>query len=281
MVEALSNSHRGALTELLAQDPVANLFLIGWARTQEMSRAPWYGVFKRGVLTGVALVVPERLAVPWCPDVEDATRIGQHLRRVAHVAGMVIGPREASDALWRAWSPGPARIWYDQRLYVQDTPPPGPPLEGFRVAKLKDLPQLVLASARMEEEDLGRNPLQVDPVGHESATRERIRSGRTWVIEQEGELVFHIHAGTWIREGCQVGGTWVPPERRGRGLGTAGMRELGRQLLDRERGDRGEHEWPARLTLHVNEANTRAVGAYESAGYRRAHAFRLVAREGL
>ncbi len=281
MVEPLSHASRPDLTGLLEQDPVANLFLLGWMRAQDMDRAPWFGVRRRGALVAAALAVPERLVVPWSPDPEDAGAIGRHLREIGQIAGMVIGPRDACDALWAGWARGAPRLWYDQRLYVQDAPPAGDPADGFRLAKMRDLTALVHASARMEEEDLGRNPLDVDPVGHEAATRERIRSGRTWVIERDGELVFHIHAGTWIAEGCQVGGTYVPPAHRGRGVGTDGMRALGRALLARTRdgrhpGDR-EHPAPARITLHVNEANTPAIRTYEAAGYRRAHAFRLAA----
>lgn len=281
MVELLSHAHRPALTGLLEQDPVANLFLLGWLRSQDMTRAPWFGVVRRGELVAAALVVPERLAVPWAPAADDAADIGRRLKHLAQVAGMVIGPREACDALWAGWEPGRARLWYDQRLYVQEEAPGGPPVDGFRRAAMRDLDHLVLASARMEEEDLGRNPLDVDPVGHEAATRERIRSGRTWVVERDGELVFHIHAGTWIAEGCQVGGTYVAPAHRGQGLGTAGMRELGRTLLmpspDGRHPPDPDHVAPARVTLHVNEANTPAIRAYESAGYRRVHAFRLAA----
>ncbi len=281
MVELLSHASRTDLAGLLEQDPVANLFLLGRMRCQDMTRAPWFGIRRGGALVAAALVVPERLAVPWAPVADDAGEIGLHLRGLAHVAGMVIGPRDACDALWAGWAPGTPRLWYDQRLYVQDTPPAGERVDGFRVAKMRDLTSLIHASARMEEEDLGRNPLDVDPVGHEAATRERIRSGRTWVIERDGQLVFHIHAGTWIADGCQVGGTYVSPAHRGRGIGAAGMRELGRVLLartaDGRHPDDPEHPAPARITLHVNEANTPAIRTYETAGYRRAHAFRLAA----
>jgi predicted GNAT family acetyltransferase len=269
VVERLSHPHVEALAGFLHQDPVANVFLLGWLRTQEIDRTPWYAVARGGELAAVALVVPERLVVPWSPDPAYAAEIGTRLRAERVKPGMVIGPRAASDALWKAWSPPAPRLWYDQRLYVMDAPPPDPHVPGFRVATMRDVPALIEASARMEDEDLGRDPSRTDPAVHENAVRERIRAGRTFVIDRGG-IVFHIHVGTWIAEGCQVGGTYVPPEHRGKGLATLGMLALGHAVL-------AGPEPPARMTLHVNEANVPAVRVYERSGFRRAHPFRLIA----
>lgn len=117
----------------------------------------------------------------------------------------------------------------------------------------------------MEVEDLGRSPLS-DPEAHEAAVRERIRNGKTWVIERDGRIVFQINVGTATALGCQVGGTWVPRDLRGAGLATAGMRELCRRLLKR-------HPY---VSLHVNEANTPAVRVYENAGFVRSAPYRLI-----
>jgi hypothetical protein len=273
VVEILSFPHRDALEGLLNQDPVCNLFLLGWLRQHELDRMPWFGAFDRGALVGAALVVPGRLVVPYTPDAAWALRLGERLRANHIPAGMVIGPRLAVDALWTTWRPGPPRIWYDQRLYLQDAPPDGPAVPGFRLATLRDAPALIDASAEMEREDLGRDPRDVEPEQHETVTRDRIRQGRSWVIERSGRIVFHIHVGTFLPEGAQVGGTYVPPDCRGQGLAAAGMAELGRRLL------RGP-DAPARITLHVHEQNTAAVRAYLRAGYRPAHAYRLAAVAG-
>ena len=121
----------------------------------------------------------------------------------------------------------------------------------------------------MEEEDLGRNPALTDPAAHQAVVIERIRSGRTWVLVREDEIVFQINVGTRGPAGCQVGGTYVPPPHRGKGYATLGMSELCRRLVPAHR----------RVTLHVNEANTPAVALYERTGFRRAHALRLITLE--
>ncbi len=242
-----------------------NLFLLGFVRSQPMDRAYWCGAVEGDAVRGLALVVPERLVVPFCPDPDDATAIGAHLRERFEPT-LLVGPRVAGDALWRAWAADrvkPER-WYDQRLYVA-TRSEGPPVEGFRPARMSEWREVARASGRMEYEDLGRDPYLLTPTLHERVVRERLRNGRTFVIERGGALLFQINVGTAIPEGAQVGGTWVPPALRGQGLATEGMRAICAHLL-------GQHP---RVTLHVNEANKPAVRVYERVGFVRDAPFRL------
>ncbi len=119
----------------------------------------------------------------------------------------------------------------------------------------------------MEEEDLGRNPRRAYRELHDQSVRDRIRQGKTWVLERNGQIVFQINAGSSVTPiGCQVGGTYVPPEHRGNGYAVVGMRALCRRLLQHNNA----------VTLHVNEANLPAVRTYERAGFTRAAPFRLV-----
>lgn len=266
-VQRLSQTHEPAVAAILRADPVQNLFLLGFLDASSLSRGFWYGTIEQGQVTSVALVLPSRLAVPWSPDPRDAADIGRHLRG-RHPPSMLVGPRAATDALWDAWSAGevaPDRF-YDQRLYVCRTPPPGPSVAGFRKAHLGEWEIVAANAGRMEAEDLGRNPADDFPELHEQVVRDRIRNGKTWVIERERRILFQINVGTATAVGCQVGGTWVPPDARGQGLATDGMKELCRRLLPKH----------PMVTLHVNEANSPAVRVYEKAGFDRDAPFRLI-----
>ena len=185
----------------------------------------------------------------------------------------MVGPRADCDALWSAWSG--SRAWirrYDQRLYVRrslasdtgDAPP------GFRRAIERDIDRIADQAAAMEIEDLGVDPRADGLAAHRAAVQERVRSGRTWVIEAQGEIVFQVHAGTLSERGCQLGGTYVPPSQRGRGWGRAGMRAVSAQLLRR---------CPL-VTLHVNESNRPAVRAYEASGFIADAPMRLITVRG-
>ncbi len=253
------------MEELLRQQAAINLFLLGFLEMHGLDRACWIGASQDEELAGVALLVPGRLLVPYCPNPEHGAAIGRFMRP-RYRPCMVVGPRAECDTLWSAWSELPAQRSYDQRLYVCTEPPKGLDPTGFRQARLDEAPVVAHNSGQMEQEDLGRNPHEADPEMHTRVVRDRIEAGRTWVIEQDGSIVFQINVGTQTALGCQVGGTWVPPDHRGQGLATIGMRAVCRLLL---------RDHP-RITLHVNEANTPAVVVYERSGFVRDAPFRLM-----
>jgi ribosomal protein S18 acetylase RimI-like enzyme len=262
----LSDSHGPALEELLLREPITNLFLLGQIDAGALGRSNWYGAMDGEALLGATLIVPGRVAVPYATHDDVAVAIGRYLRW-RHRPCMLVGPRAACDALWRAWAPD-AQVdrWYDQRLYVCTAPVEGEPLAGFRRARAQDASVIAHYADLMEQEDLGRFPRKEDPEGFLRSVHRRIEQGATWVLELHGQLAFQIHVGTSTPWGVQVGGTYVPAAFRGQGLAAACMRELGRRLLPQHRC----------ITLHVNEANTPAVRSYERSGYIRDVPYRLL-----
>lgn len=266
MIVQLGKTHEVSLRRLLQTEPTVNLFLLGFLDSHGLGAATWIGVMGREV-EACALVIPGRLVVPFAPDAGDAFRIGQHFRG-RYRPCMLVGPREASDALWDGWTQGEVspRRCYDQRLYAIDTPTLCEPVDGFRRAVADDWPTVSRFSGEMEAEDLGRDPRDDEPGLHDRVIRDRIDRGSTWVIERDGDLVFQLNVGTSNRHGCQVGGTYVPPDHRGKGIATQGMFAMVRHLLT---------EYP-RVTLHVNEANIPAVRAYERVGFQSHSPFRLI-----
>lgn len=264
-VVRLSERHAAALEELLVGDPITNLFLLGYLDVFPVDHANWWGMVDGEHVLGAALIVPERLMVPWSPDLDHCRAIGTRLA-VKYDACMMVGPRAQCDAVWSTWAPGTVTDrWYDQRLYVSDKAVPGERVQGFRRAVADEAKAVGDNAVAMEVEDLGRDPRAIDERMFEATIQRRIKQGQTWVIERGGDLVFQINVGTTTGWGVQVGGTYVPPAHRGKGLAKVGMQELGRRLIPRYRF----------ITLHVNEANTPAVRTYEGSGYRPHAPFRL------
>lgn len=266
----------------LEQEPDTNLFLLDLLRTRGIgnwTQEEWYAVWSPdhpdqngATIRGMALLIgraamgqPARLGVPF-GDPDACEVIGARARWNGPV-DMLIGPRTASDALWRGLKGTPPTVFYDQRLYVCREPSPGPRLP-LRPARTDEIPLIIEMAGQMMSEDLGVDPRRKEPNRHRQAIRHRVDEGRTLVGEQDGEIAFLLDVGTRRREGAQVGGTFVPPRFRGQGLSVMGMRAACDRLLR-------EMEM---VSLHVNEANVPAVRCYQRAGFQRDVPFRLLIR---
>lgn len=269
-VTRLSMADEDALRRCLEGDRLQNVFPIGFLDASTLQRGLWWGFVDGGTVRAAVMLVPGRLAVPWSPDPAHAAEIGAVLRQRSPPC-LTVGPRAACDALWGTFGRGstPERF-YHQRLYVSRAPPGPNDVPGFRAARPEEWRVLADYASQMEIEDLGRDPAAVDPESHEAIVRDRIRNERTWVIERDGAIVFTINIGLFTADGCQVGGTFVPPAHRGRGIAKDGMRALVAHLRAR---------FPA-VTLHVNEANRPAVRTYEAVGFTRHAPFRLITVKG-
>ncbi len=264
-----------ALRGLLEEDVEQNLFLLDILSRGGIVSADEQGLWlaakdDAGALIAVLYAAitgkgrPASTAVPWGPP--DACRmLGAWL---AHWRGtrMIVGPREACDAVWEGLGAPPPLTRFNQRLYICDSPPTGDRLP-VSLAEESDLDALAEMHAQMLHEDLGIAIEDIEPTVHRGQVLWNIRIGRTWIHrDASGAIAFTIRVGTHGPLGAQVGGTFVPPALRGQGISTRCMRDLNARLL---------RDVP-RVSLHVNEANLAAVRCYENAGYRRAAAFRLM-----
>ncbi len=277
-VRPLDPFDRRALQGLLEREPEANLFLL--ATLRDLGLRPsldssWWAAFRDDALVSACWLARGRpdpeparvdgLAVP-CGEAAPCEEIGRRLTEESPPR-MVIGARGPSDALWRGLGSPLTRAWYDQRLLVLRQPSPGRRLP-LRRALPTEWALVSEMSARMMQEDLGEDPRLRNLEGHLRRVRERIGRGAILLGEQDGAVVFKLDLGSRGPEGVQVGGTWVPPAARGRGVATAGMRAAGDLLVPR-------HGW---VSLHLNEANAPAMGAYLRAGFEQGAPFRLAIR---
>ncbi len=260
--------HHSQLLQLLGTDPLMNTFLLGAAGQEDWARtAMWWGVAHHGRMLAAVYLSPGHLAVPFAPEVPHAERLGQALRKAGHVPCMVVGPREASDALWQAWTSGrTAATTFDQRLYVTN-------LAGIRSHEVALAPaseamweQVALNAARMQFEDLGLTRFRSDPEDFFSQVHDQVTRGRYLVLTEGDDIVFQVQLGIESDQAIQIGGTYVPEPHRGRGHAHDGMRQLLTCLT-------GRHGY---CTLHVREDNAPAVRTYEHAGFVRGGPMRIL-----
>jgi ribosomal protein S18 acetylase RimI-like enzyme len=187
---------------------------------------------------------------------------------IASRARTIIGAEEAVSALWQALSgrlPDPLRDNRHQPVYELREPPVSG-ASGLRSAGSGDLELLVPACARAHLEELGIDPLERDRDGFRWRTRTQISSGRSWLWEEDGRILFKAEASAWTPSVVQLQQVWTDPEVRGHGYARRALSDLCRLLLERT---------PC-VTLFVRAENEPAIGLYEAIGMRRVGYFRTI-----
>jgi predicted GNAT family acetyltransferase len=109
----------------------------------------------------------------------------------------------------------------------------------------------------MAEEESGINPLLKDPEGFRKRCARRIEQGRTWVLVDDGRLIFKTDVVADTPEVVYLEGIYVNTEDRAKGHGLRCLTQLSRTLLQQTET----------LCLLVNEQNVAAHAFYRKAGF--------------
>jgi len=129
---------------------------------------------------------------------------------------------------------------------------------GLRLASLADLELVAPVHAQMAFDDSGVNPLETDPVGFRNRYARRIQKNRTWVLVEDGRLIFKADLVSDTPDVIYLEGIWVNPADRGKGHGQRCLSQLVREFLTRA---------PA-VSLLVNTKFERALNFYQKAGFK-------------
>ncbi|HXG63708.1 MAG TPA: GNAT family N-acetyltransferase, partial [Blastocatellia bacterium] len=174
---------------------------------------------------------------------------------------MVLGEESDVETFWYYFSDGgptPRRscreLLFELRwpVGVEEAAP------GLRAAALDDLDLVVPPHAQAVIEESGVDPLRVDAVGFRLRCARRIEQGRTWVLVEDGKLIFKAEIVSDTPDVIYLEGVWVAPEERGKGYGLRCLSQLSRTLLTRAKS----------VYLFVNEQNLEAQSFYRQAGFR-------------
>jgi predicted GNAT family acetyltransferase len=127
----------------------------------------------------------------------------------------------------------------------------------LRLATKDELDSVLPIQAEMAFEESGVDPREVDPEGFRRRCLRRIEQGRTWVVIEDGKLMFKADIISETSDVVYLEGVWVNEEKRLNGYGASCMSQLSRSLLERAKS----------VCLLVNYKNTNAQAFYRRCGY--------------
>jgi predicted GNAT family acetyltransferase len=270
----LLETDRGDLVDFLRQRPMENVFLLarvamdGVVNENSPSHGRFYGHFGAAGLDGVVFF-GHRKGVVLAGDDEDFVRAAATLALGREADWIIlVGPRGPSDSFLShyRWRGRPMHLNRIQDFYVlveEDLPP----IHAIvRPAEISDLDDVVEMSEQMLLEDFALRPGSLSREGIRESMRVKIRDGRTWLLQDDGEIVFKVDVSAQYSGGSQIEGVFTRPGRRGRGFAREGVAAVSAELLQSS----------SFVSLHVDRENAPARRAYERAGFRRRGEFRLV-----
>ncbi len=272
-VKVLGASDLDAFQRLASRDPVINVFAAHRARVTNLEPR-WlggevWGRFDGGELRSACHVGANLVPVQADPD--DARAFAERALAGPRTATTIVGPIEPVRAIWdvvaEAWGTPRDQRWDQPHLEISADPRVAPdPL--VRRTTLAEADVLYPACVAMYTEEVGVSP---EAFGGADFYRTRVRNliARGWSFArlEEGEVVFKAEVACLSPYAAQVQGVYVAPDRRGRGIGSAGMAAVVAAI----RADLA----PV-VSLYVNDYNVAARRIYERVGFRQTATFATV-----
>ena len=261
-VERLANSDAAEVLRFLAQRPIHTVAMMSLIHdngiVSPFNRGTFYACRDlNGQLEGVALVGHATLM----ETVSDrALAALAQIARECPNTHMIMGEKERVADFWGHYTETGRRQRLACREWLFEL---GRLVEArdvvaeLRLATVNELELVMPVQAELAFAESGVNPLQVDPEGFRERCLRRIEQGRTWVVVDNGQLVFKADVISKTPEVVYLEGIWLRDDCRHQNLGTRFMSALMRRLL----------EYTKSICLLVNETNESAQGFYRKCGF--------------
>ena len=261
-VDRLVNGEEAEVLEFLAQRPIHTVTMMSLVNDNglesPLNRGTFYGCRDfNGRLEGVALVGHATLM---------ETISDRALAALAQVAQqcanthMIMGEKERVADFWGHYAAAGRRQRRACREWLFELSWPieaREAVEGLRLATPAELDLVMPVQAELAFAESGVNPLQSDPQGFRKRCLRRIEQGRTWVVMEDGKLIFKADVISRTEEVSYLEGIWVREDRRGSNNGLRFMSALMRRLLEDTKS----------ICLFVNETNKPAMNFYRRCGF--------------
>lgn len=283
-VAVLGPQHAPQVMDLCAADPAATVFVASRVREGVLQvRGHALGWMVGGRLR--AMVLCGANVVPVGVDEESVGPLAEHVESRRALSSSVFGTATEVGLLWDRLRPlwGPARDErMDQWSMVTSTRPSSLGVQAdprVRPARPHEVDLLYPAGAAMFTEEIGYAPYQGSPARYRAGFVQLVAQGRSFVVIEDGRVVFKADVGSVALGVAQVQGVWTHPDLRGRGLATAAMAGVLEHLLTHGLPGPAPGAPPdpvGTVHLYVNDYNVGARTVYERIGMRRVGTFATV-----
>jgi predicted GNAT family acetyltransferase len=261
--QPLARDEQNEALAFLAERPVHTVVMSSFMRDNGVESPLNRGTFyacrdEEGRLEGVALIGHATLIEA---RTDRALATFARLAQGCDETHMIMGEQEAIEDFWRGYSEAGQEFRLACREILFELRYPvavRATVEGLRLATADDLELVLPVQAELALAESGVNPLEVDPAGFRRRTARRIAQGRTWLVVEDGQLVFKAEVQSETPEVVYLEGVYVAPSARGLGLGARLLSQLCRVLLERV----------STICLLVNERNADAHALYRKVGFR-------------
>jgi len=261
-VRHLANSDATEVLQFLSQRPIHTVAMMSLIRdngiVSTFNRGTFYGCRDlNGQLEGVALVGHATLM----ETVSD--RALAALAKVARECPnthMIMGEKERVADFWSHYANAGHRERLACREWLFEFSWPSEAraqVAELRPANAEEIELVMPVQAELAFAESGVNPMEIDPQGFRERCLRRIEQGRTWVVVENGLLIFKADVISKTPEVVYLEGVWLREDRRHKNTGTRLMSELMRRLLEDTKS----------ICLLVNEANEWAQGFYRKCGF--------------
>ena len=271
-VRQLGPADLTSLRRLLAQDPVANVFVDHQVEAtgvdpRRMGGAIW-GYIERNEL--VAACHAGANLVPVAAGPKAVAAFADHAASHPRMSSSIVGPREMVLPLWDRLEPawGSARqVRADQPLLTISGRSPLRSDPAVRRVVLDELDVLYPACVAMFTEEVGVSPEPAGGGHYRARVAQLISRGWAFARIEDGRVVFKAEIGVATPHACQIQGVYVAPELRGQGIAAPAMAAVVDMAL---------RDVAPVVSLYVNAGNSAAVRTYVRAGFAQQGSFATI-----
>ena len=238
-LQMLTDANRREVLEFLRKRPVHTVVMMSFVQDNGLENADNRGKFYgyrnlKGMLEGVALIGHTTLIEARSEDALVAFAIAA--KTSATPIHIVMSDGDTTERFWQyfAGANHEPRLVCTELLFELKFPFLVQNCKwDVRTAKADELEQIAEAHAEVAFIESGVDPLKKDREGFLKRTLRRIEKERTFVVFDNGKLVFKADIVAETEDVIYLEGIYVAPEHRGQGIASSCLSKLSRKLVSR------------------------------------------------